>query len=132
HKHDHKNRKHNTRLEVNVTNSPVSTGKAVFEFHIPSNHEPKRATYQLFVKKEFKPKELSLTKISDNLYKAEVDVSHLSDGDYKIKFNIFEKKSKKFHPFFWARHKKDWVSFSVKKSVVVVDPGEEGNKTLLG
>ena len=118
-------------VEVRALNSPVAGNEAVFEFKVSKSHSVEKATYQIFAKKEMKPKVVTLEKKSKHQYEAKIDVSSLSDGDYKIKFNLFSKKGKKHHHF-WGRDKKHWVRFSIKRAVVVVDPGEEGKKTLLG
>ena len=118
-------------VEVSALNSPVAGNEAIFEFKISKEHSVAKATYQIFAKKEMKPKVVTLEKKSNDQYEAKIDVSSLVDGDYKIKFNLFSKKGKKEHHLF-GRDKKHWVNFSIKRSVVVVDPGEEGKKTLLG
>ena len=120
-----------SQVEVRVVNSPVSGNEAIFEIETPLVNEISKITYQLKAKKETRPRNADFVIKDANKIELKVSTIYLKEGEYQIKFNLYKKKGKKEEQLF-GKDQKHWLSFVVKKEIVVVDPGEEGKKTLLG
>src|SRR5690606_14648778 len=120
-----------SQVEVRVVNSPVSGNEAIFEIETPLVNEISKITYQLKTKKETRPRKADFEIKGSNKIELKVSTIYLKEGVYQIKFNLYKNKGKKEEHLF-GRDQKHWLSFVVKKDIVVVDPGEEGKKTLLG